>query len=106
MALILKGLVDDLGGNDMVSSAQRLILDNIRAKIIVILQISKFVDRQSSIINEAGELLPCLGRNYTGYSEALRRDLECLMAMANRKPSRLPTIDDLIKANPEKEEPS
>ena len=102
LAEIMAGLIADLGGQGQVTSAQRLILDNIKAKIIVIFQISKYVDRQPSIINDKGELLPCLGRGFTAYSEALRRDLEALAAMTNRKPSRVPTIEQII-AQKEKE---
>lgn len=48
-------------------------------------------------------LLPCLGRNYTSFSEALRRDLESFYSLANKKPSRLPDLETYIKANyPEK----
>lgn len=95
MARTMKALVQDLGGDDQITAAQRLLLDSIRAKLVVILQISKFVDRQPSIIASDGSLLPCLGRGFTTYSEALRRDLEALIGMG-RKPSRLPTIDELI----------
>jgi hypothetical protein len=91
LAEIMRGLADDLGGNDKLTSSQRLILDNIKAKIIVIFQISKYVDLQPSIINEKGELLPCLGRNFTGYSEALRRDLMALNEIVGKKGSK--TLD-------------
>ena len=82
---IIQGLVEDLGGQSDLTSAQQLILDNIRSKLIVLLQIGKYVERQDSIINKAGELLPCLGRNYTTYSESLRRDLEALFAVKRKK---------------------
>lgn len=60
---ILDGLVDDLGGQGAISNAQRLCLENMRTKLIVLLQIGKFVDRQESIINTSGELIPCLSRS-------------------------------------------
>ena len=99
MARIMEALIQDLGGREVMTAAQSLLLDNIKAKIIVLLQISKWVDQQPSVITATGELLPCLGRGFTAYSEALRRDLEALTAMASKKHSRLPTIEDLIKAN-------
>jgi len=99
---ILEGLKADLGGADKLTAAQCLILEGIRSKLIVLLQIGKYADHQVSLINVRGELLPCLGRNYTGYSEALRRDLEALTAMASKKPSRIPTIEEIV-AKGEKE---
>jgi hypothetical protein len=92
IATIMQGLADDLGGSNELTSAQRLLLDNIRSKLIVLFQIGAFVDKQESIINPAGELLPCLGRNYTTYAESLRRDLEALSAI-----SRKPQAPDLQK---------
>ncbi|MDP6178386.1 MAG: hypothetical protein QGG48_00675 [Desulfatiglandales bacterium] len=53
-------------------------MSNIKSKLIVLLQISAYVDKQDSIINDQGELLPCPWRNYTTCSESLRRDLEAL----------------------------
>ncbi len=104
LAKIMEGLVRDLGGEDQISSAQRLLLDSIQAKLVIILQISKFVDRQPSIISPSGELLPCLGRGFTTYSEALRRDLEALLGMGKKR-SKVPTIEDIIRQG-EKEEQS
>ena len=81
---VMKGLVEDLGGQSELTAAQSLLLNNIRSKLIVLFQIGAFVDQQESIINEKGELLPCLGRGYTTYAEALRRDLEALFAIKKR----------------------
>jgi len=84
---IIQELVTDLGGQEALTAAQTLLLDNIRSKLIVVLQISKYVQSQESIITDGGEPLPCLGRNYTTYAESLRRDLETLFAI-RRKPAR------------------
>jgi len=81
---IIRGLVEDLGGEASLSNAQRLILDGIKSKLIVIIQIAKYVDKQPSIINSQGELLPCLGKNYTTYAESLRRDLEVLFSVKRK----------------------
>ena len=64
LALVIKGLVADLGGANNLSSAQCLILDNIKSKLIVLFQIGKHVDQRESIISDQGELIPCLGRNW------------------------------------------
>ena len=92
---IVNGLIFDLGGKSPLSAAQNLLLQNIRSKLIVLLQISKFADQQVSLINSEGELLPCLGRNYTTYSESLRRDLEALFSV-KRKAGSL-NYDQVIK---------
>ena len=92
----INALVEDLGGSESVSAAQRLLLDNIRSKLIVLFQISKFVDRQPDIIDKnTGKLLSCLAHNFTSYSEALRRDLEALVKLSNNpKP---PSLEDYIR---------
>ena len=85
---VMEDLIADLGGSAVLTAPQRLFLDNIRSKLIVLFQISKYVSGQQSIINLKGELLPVLGRNYTTYSEALRRDLEALFGLKRRSSER------------------
>lgn len=76
---VIQGLISDLGGAANVTAAQNIILGNIKAKLIVIFQISDYADRQNIILDEKkGTIIPCLGRNFLAYSEALRRDLESL----------------------------
>ncbi len=84
LSAIMADLVADLGGAEVLTAPQRLLLENIRSKLIVLFQISKYISQQESIITATGELLPCLGRNYTTYSEALRRDLEALFGIKRR----------------------
>jgi hypothetical protein len=95
---VIRGLIADLGGNSEISSAQRLLLDNVRSKLIVLFQISSHVDKQESLINEKGELLPCLGKNYTSYAESLRRDLEALFSI-RRKTAPLSYNEAMKKLN-------
>jgi hypothetical protein len=92
----MQGLINDLGGQTELTSAQLLLLDNIRSKLIVLFQISKYVDLQPSIIDSAGRLLPCLGRGYTTYAEALRRDLEALFAI--RKKPAIQSYEKTLRA--------
>jgi hypothetical protein len=95
---IMKSLANDIGPE--LSAIQSLILDRVREKLIVLMQIGKYVDQKPSVIDEKGELLSCLGRNYTGFSEALRRDLVALSDLAIKKPSKIPSIKDIVnKAN-------
>ena len=82
---VMKSLVDDLGGPEAISASQKLLLDSIKSKLIVLLCISQYIEKQDSLISASGELLPCLGRNFTTYSESLRRDLEALAALAGKK---------------------
>jgi hypothetical protein len=89
-------LVDDLGGSAELTSAQLLLIDNIRSKLIVLFQISKYVDEQECIINEKGELLPCLGKNYITFTEALRRALEALFTI--RKKPAIQSYEKTLKA--------
>ena len=96
---IMSGLVSDLGGQGAITNAQRLTLANIRTKCIVLLQIGKYIDKQDSVINSNDELIPCLGRGFTAYSEAIRRDLEALFKFNQGKKNAVPSIEDIIQAN-------
>jgi len=79
LAAIEKGLVESLGGQECVSVPQSIIIGNIKAKLIVIFQISEFADKQKSVVDQkTGDLIPALAKNFLTYSESLRRDLETL----------------------------
>ncbi len=96
LAVVMKNLADDLGGRENLTAAQSLLLDSIRSKLIVILQIGKYVDKQIDVLNSKGELLPCLGRGFTTYSESLRRDIEALFAI-KKKPA-IPSYEKTVRA--------
>lgn len=93
---IMNALTEDLGGNDRLTAGQRLLLDNIKSKVIVLLCIGKYIDSQESPINDKGELLSCLSSNYLAFSNSLRLDLIALYGMASKKPSKIPTIEEII----------
>jgi hypothetical protein len=97
---LLKSMMDnlraDLGGDSEILAGQELLLGSVRAKVIVLLQISAFADRQVDVINESGELLSCLGNHYLAYSNALRLDLQALYAMAEKKPSKGLDLDKYL----------
>ena len=81
-----QGLIADLGGLQNVNAAQGIIIENIKSKLIVLFQISNYADRQKDLVDATtGELLPCLGRNFLSYSEALRRDLESLKKFSSNQ---------------------
>jgi len=95
---ITKGIVDDFGGESKITNAQRLILAGIQTKLIVLMQIGAFVDKQDSILEVDGSVIPALRQNFTTFSESLRRDLETLFHLANKKPTETPNLNDYIKA--------
>ena len=71
----MDGIVDDLGGQERLNGGQRLLLDTLQSKLIVVLHISDFADRQPKIISDAGELLPVLGKSYLAYLNSIRLTL-------------------------------
>ena len=75
---ILGHIVSDLGGEGNLNGKQRLLLDTLRAKLNVILQISDYADLQfdgPGIITKEGDLIPCLGRGYLAYTNSVRLTL-------------------------------
>lgn len=97
MGQVMDSLVEDLGGPAQISAGQQILLGNIRSRLITLWQIGEFADRQESVISEGGQLLPCLGKNYTSFAEGLRRDLESLYSLASKNPKRAPSIRDVLK---------
>ena len=92
---VMDALVADLGGHDNLNAGQRLLLDTIQSKLIVISQIGKYVDRQSVIIKD-GKLLPVLGKNYLAYMNALRLALAELYKNYGNGKKKIPTIQEII----------
>lgn len=91
----MDSLIQDLGGQDNLSAGQRLLLDTIQSKLIVILQISKYVDQEENIIQK-GELIPVLGKNYLAYLNALRLSLAELYK--NHKGKQAMSYEKALKA--------
>ncbi len=94
LAMVMSNLQADLGN---LSTGQGILLDRVKEKLVTLWQIGNFVDQQSTLINPAGELIPCLGRNYLAFAESLRRDIETLYSSANKRPSNLPSLDDWMR---------
>ena len=100
----MQNLISDLGGEMNLTAPMRIMLNsNIRPKIVTLMCINTFLNKQrGDIINESGELVACLGNNYLAFSNALRLDLQALNDMAQRAGktnNNIPTIDELIQAN-------
>ena len=96
---IIDELKADLGGDENLTASHRILLANIRSKLVVIFQVSIYIIEQESVIKD-GELLPVLRKGFTTYSESLRRDLEALHSAPKKPPS--PTYDQIMKELREK----
>lgn len=99
LAGIIQGIVDDLGGPEGLTASQRLLLDGIRSKLVVILQVGKYADEQKSLIDPDGQVLACLRSTFLSYQESLRRDLECLHGLDRRQKKPGPSLAEWIKEN-------
>ena len=92
---VIDDLIHDLGGHENLNAGQRLLLDTLQSKLIVILQVSRYVDRQKDIIG-GGELIPVLGKNYLAYLNSLRLTLAELYKDYGRSKAKIPTIQEII----------
>jgi hypothetical protein len=100
---IIDGFIGDCGGPDALDTRQQVLLGIIRTKLITILIISDYVDKQitEDKLIVGGELIPILGGPKNGlltFAESLKKDLETLY-QGNRavKSSRVPTIREIIE---------
>ena len=91
---VMDALVADLGGQPTIM--QQLGLGNIRTELIVLFQISKWIDKQESLIAPDGDLIPVLRGSYLQYSNSLRADLESLAKLAGKK--QAPSLDEYLDA--------
>jgi hypothetical protein len=99
------GLVESVGGLEGMTAPQGLLLAAMEAKLIILWQISDYVDK-NSVVDGVGELLPCLNNGFVKYSDSLRRDLVTFYGLSRYqiRRERLPKLEDLIRANVEGEE--
>jgi hypothetical protein len=93
---VIDTLVADLGGPENINAGQQVILGALKAKFIVLFQISDYSDKQESIINAEGSLMNVLSRNFLAYAESIRRDLEVLYGFSRKKSGKVPTLEELI----------
>ena len=99
LASVMDQIVVDLGGAKEITAAMRIILGNVRSKLIILWQLSDYLDRQVSLVREEDqEALPCL-KMYMSASESLRRDLDKLTEMARKKPANAPDLRSYLEAN-------
>lgn len=93
---IIDGLVTDLGGQDQITAGMQLILNQLKSKLIVVLQLSKYADTQPDLVRD-GELLGCLGKNFLAYNESIRRDVQALNDLAKNRPSKGPDLNEYLQ---------
>jgi hypothetical protein len=95
LARVMKSLIADCGPD--LNTAQCILLDRIREKLMILMKIGEYLDKQMDLVTEKGELLPVLNNNYLPYSNALNKDVAALYAYAGqKKPKRIPTIEELV----------
>ena len=101
LAAVMSSLVDDLGGQTAIDAGQRILLDRVGEKLIILMQLGRYADEHPNIINFKGELIPCLGTNYLSFSNSLRKDLQALyeMARAGNGKNSVPTIEQIIEGS-------
>ena len=99
LAAVQDSLINSVGGPDALNAPQSLLLAAIASKLIIMWQISDFVDKFSAV-SGAGELQPCLAKGFVQYSDSLRRDLLAFYGLGRFqiRRERLPRIEDLISA--------
>jgi hypothetical protein len=93
---VIDAIIGDLGGSEGINAGQQVLLGGLQSKLIVIFQISDYLDKQPSIVDAAGELLPCMGRNFLSYTESIRRDLEAIYGFKRSSKTKVPTLEELI----------
>ncbi len=91
---IMDDMAADLGGWDNLNAGQRLLMNLIKSKLIVILTISAWADKRQSLINRKGELTPSLDRNYLAYANSLR--LSIAQLYKHHKGKRAATLDEYL----------
>ena len=93
---VIANIAKDLGPD--LNAMQCMLIDRIKEKLIVLWQIGKYVDTQSSIINEKGEVLACLTQTYTRFSDALRRDITTLYGVIPKK-QKAQNLNEYLETN-------
>jgi hypothetical protein len=69
-----------------LSAPQKILLELILQKIIIISAIAEYCNRQGTqIVNGSGDLLPCLSKSYLAFSNALVRDIKALYELQEIK---------------------
>ena len=93
---IRRNMIADLGGEASLSQKQWILLDRIMEKLIFLHRVGEWSLEQKCIVDAKGELLPCLGKSYIAFNNALRLDLQALYADADKAGRRIPSIKEIV----------
>ena len=89
-------MIADLGGEASLSQKQWILLDRIMEKLIFLHRVGEWSLEQECIVDAKGELLPCLGKSYIAFNNALRLDLQALYGAGDKGRKRTPTIKEIV----------
>jgi hypothetical protein len=94
-----ENLIRDIVGDESnLTESMNIILSRICEKNYILGKIGEYIFRQDSIIDEKGDLAPCISNTYVNFSNSIRSDLDALNKMAkNKKINTSNVIDSLIK---------
>ena len=101
LAAALKGLTDYFGGTEALTAPMALLIDtNVRPKLITLMCLSDFINKQLDVIDGKGRVLGCLD-NYHKFSTSLRKDLQVLVGMGQEASLlggvvKVPTLEAII----------
>lgn len=88
----LDRVADDYGGRSEMSGAQLTLLDSIRPMLIVLILVGRFVGKRTEIVDEKGNLLPVLDKNFLTYCESIRRHIQAIHDLGKKRPARTPDL--------------
>ena len=88
-------IVSDLGGPTELDMLQNSLLDRATELLIILRHIAAWIQREGVMLPD-GNLQPALKTSYISYSNSFRHCLESIYARAAIKPSRVPTIEDIV----------
>lgn len=101
---IRESLIASIGGAGELTPAQGVVLGLFESKLILLKQISDYIDSQESVIDKTtGELMPALNQTFLRYSESARRDLEVFhgLSRVHKSGKNIPTLDEIMRADKE-----
>jgi hypothetical protein len=92
---IMNEMVNDLGGEDVVTASQRIIISTIRQNLVFIMLVNEWITKQPSLINEKGEMLGPLNGFYLTCQNAVTRNCQ-MLGLKRVKP--IQSLEGYLKA--------
>ena len=89
-----QGLIDDLGGDRNLSTAQAILIDRIISKLGCIRCIEEHTREGSVMVGQ--ELAPALKRSYLAFSNSIRLDLQALGIGSNDRGREITPEDQAV----------